>query len=93
VQVFEGILIKGGRRLTPLQRTGTVIIGLCYLLIPAVLIAGLIYSRIQKEPLFDSIDGPIIPLIMLLGAFVLAAGFAYCGLRMLKNAFTAPSKR
>src|SRR5262249_14673197 len=33
--LFEGTLIKGGRPLTPLQRTGTVIIGLFLLLVPA----------------------------------------------------------
>src|SRR5262249_36857474 len=90
--LFEGILIKGGRPLTPLQRTGTVIVGLFFLLVPVFAIAVLVQSFLQGEPMFDSNDGRIIPLIMIVGACVIAAGFAYCGLRMLKNAFTAPRK-
>jgi hypothetical protein len=91
--LFEGLLIKGGRPLTPLQRIGTVIIGVFLLFVPVSAIVVIVQSRMKGEPMFDLIDGRLIPLILILGAASVFAGFAYCGVRMLKNAFTVLRKR
>ena len=90
---FEGTLIKGGRPLTALQRTGTVIVGLFFLLPPSSVIVALVQSRMKGEPVFDSSDGLIVRLVATLGALIVSGGFGYCGVRMLKNSFMAPRKR
>lgn len=91
--LFEGILIKGGRPLRRLQRMGTVVIGLFLLIMPLFLIAVLVRSVLQGESAFDSSDGRIVMLIVSVVALIVEAGFIYCGVRMLKNAFTAPTAR
>lgn len=76
----EGSLVRGGRRLTTVQRIGAAIIGGAYLSIGAAALFLVI------DVVFYDSAGPVAarPFVLVVG-MVVGAAFSYLGVRMLCN--------